>query len=426
MSFFPDESGSKDHLVGASHLASFDNVGASMLTLFEVVTLEGWSENILYALERQEFVGVAYFLGLTILVGGFWLLNLAITVLTNEYEKARECAELKAAAALVDGETGVANDSNENGGNNNNNNNNNPIINNNNSTNSDSNSNSNSNSTALNSTALNSTALNSSTTSTPDSSPRTTEEKTIQPPPSRRSSMPTKTNPDKKSFHRTISTPVEVNDHVAQSHSHRDLFENDINCGNPKMQPFEIEIENPVNSSNPNSNSNKRSHHRSRASQFSVYNNIIQKADSQSDEYKPKNPIRAVLYKVSERSERALRKTSILAMYLAKWLQPTIQYSTNPLNSFGSLISSVLYYKRASLRSAQLVHQPIFEGFIFAIIIGNTVVLAMESPAAMTDPDTKFTLGLLNQIFTSIFATEMIFKWVGMGLPRYFAENWNR
>ena len=48
---------------------------------------------------------------------------------------------------------------------------------------------------------------------------------------------------------------------------------------------------------------------------------------------------------VSERSERALRKTSIHAMDLAKWLQTVYPYVTNQLNSysFGSLGSLLLH-----------------------------------------------------------------------------------
>ena len=107
--FFPDDT----HTDDSSHLACFDDIFTSMFTLFSVVTLEGWSENILYPLQHEGKFGVAIFLAVTILVGGFWLLNLAITVLTNEYEKAKQASDAEAAERLIGDTLGKEDDHTE-------------------------------------------------------------------------------------------------------------------------------------------------------------------------------------------------------------------------------------------------------------------------------------------------------------------------
>jgi len=81
---------------------SFDNVFYSLVTIFQIVTMEGWSENLMYPLMNTAGPGIVPFCALCILVGGFWLLNLAITVLTNEYETARDAQELEAGNVLME------------------------------------------------------------------------------------------------------------------------------------------------------------------------------------------------------------------------------------------------------------------------------------------------------------------------------------
>ncbi|GMI12884.1 hypothetical protein TrLO_g3687 [Triparma laevis f. longispina] len=93
---------------------SFDNVFYAVLTIMQCVTLENWTEGALYPLQNsgRHYGCVLYFV-VVILIGGFWLLNLAITVLTSEYEKARRQMEAEKYAEALnepkDHEFGKAN-----------------------------------------------------------------------------------------------------------------------------------------------------------------------------------------------------------------------------------------------------------------------------------------------------------------------------
>ncbi|GMH61830.1 hypothetical protein TrST_g1050 [Triparma strigata] len=93
---------------------SFDNVFYSILTILQFVTLENWSEGALYPLQNSgRHFGCTLYFVVVILIGGFWLLNLAITVLTSEYEKARRQMEaekyVEALETPADHEFGRAN-----------------------------------------------------------------------------------------------------------------------------------------------------------------------------------------------------------------------------------------------------------------------------------------------------------------------------
>ncbi|KAA0176357.1 hypothetical protein FNF27_02053 [Cafeteria roenbergensis] len=67
----------------------FDNIGLACLTIFTAITLEGWVD-VMYALTRAwgiEPVVTLYFI-LVIMFGAFFLLNLALAVVWDEYETA--------------------------------------------------------------------------------------------------------------------------------------------------------------------------------------------------------------------------------------------------------------------------------------------------------------------------------------------------
>jgi len=77
--------------VGNPSLGSigFDNIGLASITIFTSITLEGWVD-VMYALNRSwglEPVVTAYFV-LLIMFGSFFLLNLALAVIWDEYESA--------------------------------------------------------------------------------------------------------------------------------------------------------------------------------------------------------------------------------------------------------------------------------------------------------------------------------------------------
>ncbi|XP_055343397.1 voltage-dependent L-type calcium channel subunit alpha-1D-like [Paramacrobiotus metropolitanus] len=79
---------------GPEHgITSFDNIGLAMLTVFQCLTLEGWS-SILYAVENivgQNWAWI-YFVSLVIL-GSYFLLNLILGVLSGMFSKEKQKAE---------------------------------------------------------------------------------------------------------------------------------------------------------------------------------------------------------------------------------------------------------------------------------------------------------------------------------------------
>lgn len=79
-------------------LISFDNIGVACMTIFTSITLEGWVD-VMYALNAAWGVDVfvvIYFV-LLIMFGSFFLLNLALAVIWDEYVKATEAFEEKQA-----------------------------------------------------------------------------------------------------------------------------------------------------------------------------------------------------------------------------------------------------------------------------------------------------------------------------------------
>ncbi|XP_014612116.1 PREDICTED: voltage-dependent calcium channel type A subunit alpha-1 isoform X16 [Polistes canadensis] len=83
-----------DHWVGPNYgITSFDNIGFAMLTVFQCITMEGWT-SILYW--TNDALGSTYnwiyFIPLIVL-GSFFMLNLVLGVLSGEFAKEREKVE---------------------------------------------------------------------------------------------------------------------------------------------------------------------------------------------------------------------------------------------------------------------------------------------------------------------------------------------
>ncbi|XP_051160359.1 muscle calcium channel subunit alpha-1 isoform X2 [Leptopilina boulardi] len=81
---------------GPNHgITNFDNFGLAMLTVFQCITLEGWTD-VLYAI--QDAMGSEwqwiYFISMVIL-GAFFVMNLILGVLSGEFSKEREKAKAR-------------------------------------------------------------------------------------------------------------------------------------------------------------------------------------------------------------------------------------------------------------------------------------------------------------------------------------------
>ncbi|XP_036367714.1 voltage-dependent calcium channel type A subunit alpha-1 isoform X2 [Octopus sinensis] len=74
-------------------ITSFDNMGFAMLTVFQCVTMEGWTQVLYYTNDAfGDSYNWIYFIPLIIL-GSFFMLNLVLGVLSGEFAKERERVE---------------------------------------------------------------------------------------------------------------------------------------------------------------------------------------------------------------------------------------------------------------------------------------------------------------------------------------------
>lgn len=58
---------------------SFDNLGIAMLLVFQVVTLEGWTEIMYWTMDAATGWVTIYFI-LLVFIGSFYVLNLVLAV----------------------------------------------------------------------------------------------------------------------------------------------------------------------------------------------------------------------------------------------------------------------------------------------------------------------------------------------------------
>merc|ERR1719471_2858767 len=74
-------------------ITNFDNFGLSMLTVFQCVTLEGWTDVLYWVQDSMgntwQFI---YFVSMVVL-GAFFVMNLILGVLSGEFSKEREKAQ---------------------------------------------------------------------------------------------------------------------------------------------------------------------------------------------------------------------------------------------------------------------------------------------------------------------------------------------
>nr|KAG5712091.1 hypothetical protein BaRGS_020817 [Batillaria attramentaria] len=74
-------------------ITCFDNIGFAMLTVFQCITMEGWTTVLYYTNDALgAYFNVLYFIPLIIL-GSFFMLNLVLGVLSGEFAKERERVE---------------------------------------------------------------------------------------------------------------------------------------------------------------------------------------------------------------------------------------------------------------------------------------------------------------------------------------------
>merc|ERR1719350_1925813 len=74
-------------------ITNFDNIGQAMLTVFQCITLEGWTDMLYWIHDSQgctwQFM---YFVSMVVL-GAFFVMNLILGVLSGEFSKEKEKAQ---------------------------------------------------------------------------------------------------------------------------------------------------------------------------------------------------------------------------------------------------------------------------------------------------------------------------------------------
>ncbi|XP_057290676.1 voltage-dependent calcium channel type A subunit alpha-1-like isoform X2 [Hydractinia symbiolongicarpus] len=76
-------------------ITSFDNIFLAMITVFQCITMEGWTEimyHTFYSMDESGYIYAIYYISL-IVIGSFFMLNLVLGVLSGEFAKEREKVE---------------------------------------------------------------------------------------------------------------------------------------------------------------------------------------------------------------------------------------------------------------------------------------------------------------------------------------------
>ena len=84
-------------------ITSFDNIEYSWLTIFQCITLEGWTPIMYMAMDAVTGWSVIYFV-LLVFTGGFFLLNLALAVITEVYDEENTDAKEQEASDEIEKE----------------------------------------------------------------------------------------------------------------------------------------------------------------------------------------------------------------------------------------------------------------------------------------------------------------------------------
>ena len=67
---------------------SFDNIFDALLTVFQCVSLEGWSFVMLQTMRTTHFSSFIYFV-ILIFIGSFFMVNLTLAVINNKFIEAQ-------------------------------------------------------------------------------------------------------------------------------------------------------------------------------------------------------------------------------------------------------------------------------------------------------------------------------------------------
>ena len=75
-------------------LVNFDNMLFALITVFQCITMEGWTGVMYHVSDSGQGLSSCYFITLTV-IGGFFVMNLILGVLSGEFSKEREKAKAR-------------------------------------------------------------------------------------------------------------------------------------------------------------------------------------------------------------------------------------------------------------------------------------------------------------------------------------------
>ena len=72
----------------------------------------------------------------------------------------------------------------------------------------------------------------------------------------------------------------------------------------------------------------------------------------------------------------------------------------------------------------KIIEHKIFEGVIIACIIGSSIILAFDDAYCKYGSLTKTIIEDMDYCFQVVFLIEMLLKWIGYGIKKYFTDWW--
>jgi voltage-gated sodium channel len=92
------------NLYGKDYPELFGTLGASLYTLFTIMTLEGWTNDVVNPVMEKHPYALLFFIPF-IIITTFWVLNLFIGIIVNAMQEEHAKAEAEAERDLIHGET---------------------------------------------------------------------------------------------------------------------------------------------------------------------------------------------------------------------------------------------------------------------------------------------------------------------------------
>lgn len=137
---------------------------------------------------------------------------------------------------------------------------------------------------------------------------------------------------------------------------------------------------------------------------------LIESVAGDEDEHRPKS---SLYLKAPERQDMEEEDERTL-QYIEKYIENCIWIG---------IICLKWFLFRQHVR--KVVEHKYFDQCILLLIVISSSTLALEDKHLNERPTLKWTLDILDTIFTIIFSLEMVMKWLAFGIRRYFGNIWS-